>query len=133
MRIDPIEQKVLRAVGITLSVVAVLVVSLALYGRYRVFDEQKKVERRREYEVEMARLMEEELLAEGMSQPIVRATLGPPDSIIGVGELSESWYYQDTLNYGAVLLRFERGRLSDFEEQESRQSPGGPSGAPPPG
>jgi hypothetical protein len=118
MRIDPIEQKVLRAVGITLAVVAVVVAGVALTGRYQVFTEHKRVEEQREYEQEMARLMEEELVTEGMTTGVVRATLGLPDSIMGIGELSQAWYYQDTRNYGSVLLRFEHDLLVEYARRE---------------
>jgi len=117
MRIDPIEQKVLKAVGITLAVVIVLAAGVALTGRYRVFTDNKRAQEQREYEQEMARLMEEELITEGMTLGVVQATLGPPDSIMGIGELSQAWYYQNTRNYGAVLLRFERDLLVNFERQ----------------
>lgn len=120
MRIDPIEKKVLRAVAITLAVVVVVGAGVAVTGRYRIFTEQKRAEQRREYEQEMARLMEQELLAEGMSPGVVRATLGPPDSIMGVGELTESWYYRNTRNYGDVILKFEHERLVDYERQEAQ-------------
>ena len=132
MRFDPIEKKVLRAVGVTLAVVAVMAVALALYGRYSVFTEQKEAERRLAYETEMARLMDQELLAEGMSRAVVRATLGVPDSIRGVGELVESWYYGRTLNYGAVILQFQHDQLVDIESQEPGITVQQRSVAPPP-
>lgn len=132
MRFDPIEKKVLRAVGVTLALVVVMAAALALYGRYRVFTEQKEAERRLAYETEMARLMDQELLAEGMSRAVVRATLGVPDSIRGVGELVESWYYGRTLNYGAVILQFQHDQLVDIESQEPGITVQQRSVAPPP-
>ena len=129
MRLDPIERKVLRAVGILLAVVALGGAGLAIWSRYRVYSEQKEVEERREYEQQMARLMDEELLAEGMSRGVVRATLGAPDSIWGEGELSESWFYGSTRNYGSVLLRFEHQQLVDIERTTDVPSQ---EGAPPP-
>jgi hypothetical protein len=120
MRIDPIEQNVLKAVGITLAVVGVLAAGVVLTGRYQVFTDHKRAEEQREYEQEMARLMEEELVTEGMTLGVVRATLGAPDSIMGIGELSQSWYYLDSRNYGAVVLRFERNVLVNYERQDSQ-------------
>ncbi|MFO7769410.1 MAG: hypothetical protein R6W82_10715 [bacterium] len=115
MRLEPIERKVLRAVAVFLAVVALGGAGLAVWSRYQLFAEQKAAEQRREYEEQMARLMEEELLAEGMSRGVVRATLGAPDSVWGEGELRESWYYTATRNYGAVLLRFEHQQLAEIE------------------
>jgi hypothetical protein len=126
MRLDPIEKKVIRAVGVALAVVIAIGAGLALTGRYKVFSEQKATEQRRQYEAEMARLMEQELVAEDMSRGVVRATLGPPDSIAGIGELSESWYYSNTKNYGDVILKFERGLLVDHERQKSDTDPPAP-------
>ena len=129
MRLEPIERKVLRAVGVVLAVVALGAGGLALWSRYQVYAEQKAAEQRREYEQQMARLMEQELLAEGMSRGVVRATLGAPDSVWGQGELAESWYYGSTRNYGSVLLRFEHQQLVDIERTASDPPEGG--GAPP--
>ncbi len=115
MRLDLIESKVFRVVGLSLTAVAVVLVGLALWGRYSVFSEHKELERRRLWEQEMAQLMEQETLAEGMSRGVVRATLGPPDSTFGGGELTETWYYNRTQIYGEVLLRFERDLLVRVE------------------
>ena len=124
MRLDLIERKVIRAVGVTLAVVALVWVGLAMWGRYRVFSEQKELEQRRQYEQEMARYMEQERLVEGMSRGVVRATLGPPDSTFGKGELAETWYYFRTQNYGEVMLWFERNQLVRVERvQENPQPP----------
>lgn len=126
MRLDLIERKVIRAVAVALAVVAVVTVGLAMWGRYRVFSEQKELEQRRQYEQEMAQLMEEERLAEGMSRGIVRATLGPPDSTFGEGEITETWYYISTKIYGEVVLKFERDQLVVVERiQEDSKPPSG--------
>ena len=123
MRLDLIEKKVIRAVGVVLTVVAVVFIGLAMVGRYRIFSEQKELEQRRQYEQEMAQLMEEEMLAEGMARGVVRATLGPPDSTFGEGELSETWYYFQTNNYGEVLLKFERDQLIHVERIQEDTDP----------
>ena len=123
MRLDLIEKKVVHAVGIALAVVAVVFIGLAMVGRYRIFSEQKELEQRRQYEQEMAQLMEEEMLAEGMARGVVRAPLGPPDSIFGEGELSETWYYFRTNNYGEVLLKFERDQLIHVERIQEDADP----------
>jgi hypothetical protein len=130
MRLDLIERKVLRAVGITLALIAVIGIGLALWSRYRVFSEQKELELRHQFEQEMAQLMEEERLVEGMPRRIVRATLGPPDSTWGVGELVESWYYLNTKIYDEVMLRFERDRLMQVTRLGTEPIP--PSGSDPP-
>ncbi len=127
MRLDIIERKALRAVLVTLGVIAVAAVGLALWSRYRIFTEQKELEERRQYEEEIAAAMEQELLVEGMTRGMVRVTLGPPDSTRGVGELVETWYYADTKEYNEVLLRFERDRLVAIEKL------GGDTVPPPPG
>jgi len=123
MRLDLIESKVLRVVGLSLTAVAVVIVGLALWGRYRVFSEQKELERRHQWEQEMAQLMEQERLVEGMSRGVVRVTLGPPDSTFGEGELTETWYYNQTLIYGEVLLRFERDLLVRVERVQQEPVP----------
>jgi outer membrane protein assembly factor BamE (lipoprotein component of BamABCDE complex) len=118
VRLDPIEKRVIRAVLITLGIVAVLAVSLAGWGRYQIHAEQKAAEQRRQYEAEMGHLMDEELVAEGMTRELVRATLGAPDSVSGLGELSERWYYTKTRNYGRVDLVFEHDRLVSVERKQ---------------
>ena len=123
MRLDLIEKKVVRAVGAALAVVALVFIGLAMVGRYRIFSEQKELEQRRQYEQGMAQLMEDELLAEGMSRGGVRATLGPPDSTFGEGELSETWYYSQSNNYGEVLLKFERDQLIHVERIQEDTDP----------
>ena len=126
IRLDLIERKVIRAVAVALAVVAVVAVGLAMWGRYRVFSEQKELEQRRQYEQRMAQLMEEERLVEGMSRGVVRATLGPPDSTFGEGEITETWYYISTKIYGEVLLKFERNQLVGVERiQEDSKPPSG--------
>jgi hypothetical protein len=123
MRLELIEKKALRAVGVALAVVAVVALGLALWSRYRVFSEQKEAELRREYEERMAQLMENEEVVEDMSRLLVRATLGPPDSIRGMGELVEYWYYKDTRHYGEAMLKFERDRLKNLEKLGKNPSP----------
>ena len=127
MRLDLIERNAIRAVAITLAAVVLVGLGLAMWGRYRVFSEQKEREQRRQYEQEMAQLMEEERLAEGMSRGVVRATLGPPDSTFGEGELTETWYYISTRNYGEVILKFERDQLVGVEKIRQESDP--PSGS----
>ena len=123
MRLDLIERNVLRAVGIALAVVIMMGVGLALWGRYSVFSEQKELEHRRLNEQRIAQLMEQELLGEDMTRGVVRATLGPPDSTFGAGELTETWYYARTKNYGEVRLRFERGHLVSVERIQEEPVP----------
>lgn len=118
MRLEPIEKNVLRAVAITLGVVVVVGIGLAAWGRYQIYHEQKVLEERRQFEAEMGRLMDEQRLAEGMTRELVRATIGAPDSITGLGEVAERWHYTATLNYGAVDLIFEHGLLSDIERKQ---------------
>ena len=118
MRLDPIEKRVIRAVLITLGIVAVCAIGLAGWSRYQIHAEQKAAEQRRQWETEMGRLMDDELVAEGMTPQIVRATLGVPDSISGLGELSERWYYAKTRNYGRVDLVFEHDRLVSVERKQ---------------
>ncbi len=118
VRLEPIERNVLRAVAITLGVVVALALGLAAWGRYQVYNEQKALEERRQFEVEMGRLMDEQRLAEGMTRELVRATIGAPDSVTGLGEIAERWHYTVTLNYGAVDLIFEHGLLTDIERKQ---------------
>ena len=116
MRLERVEKKALRAVVVVLAGIAVIAVGLALWSRYHVFSEQRELELRREYEQRMAEAMEQELLVEGMSRGVVRATLGAPDSIHGQGELTEFWFYSNTKNYDGVWRsRFERGYLTVHE------------------
>ena len=117
MRLDPIEHRTLRAVGITLGLVAVMAVGIALWGRYQVYAEFRAAEKQRVYETRMAELMDQELLAEGMTLGVVRATLGVPDSVYFRGEIRETWYYVSTRHYGPVLLRFEHERLTNIERR----------------
>ncbi len=117
MKLEIIEKKVLRAVIVALASVAVVAVGLALWSRYHVFSEQRESELRRQWEEQMAEAMDQELLVEGMSRGVVRATLGPPDSIRGQGELTELWFYSDTTNYkGVWISRFDRGNLTDHKQ-----------------
>ena len=121
MKLETIEKKALRAVIVALACVGVVAVGLALWSRYHVFSEQREGELRRQWEEQMAEAMDQELLVEGMSRGVVRATLGPPDSIRGQGELTELWFYSNTTNYeGTWVSRFERGSLTDH----SRIQPG---------
>lgn len=123
MRLEIIEKKALRAVGVALAVIAVVALGLALWSRYRVYSEQKERELRREYVERMAQAMENEEVVEGMSRGIVRATLGAPDSIRGLGELVEYWYYQNTKVYGEAVLKFERNQLKNVEKLGKNPSP----------
>ena len=119
MQLQIIEKKVILAVVLVLAGVAVVAVGLALWSRYHVFSEQRELELRREYEQQMAEAMDQELLVEGMSRGVVRATLGPPDSIRGQGELVELWFYSDTTNYDGVWQsRFDRGYLTEHKRAE---------------
>jgi hypothetical protein len=122
MRLDPIEQRTLRAVGITLGLVAIIAVGIIVWARYQVYAEFREAEKQRAYETRMAELMDQELLAEGMSLGVVRATLGAPDSIYFRGEIRETWFYTSTRQYGPVLLRFEHEQLVAIER---RSPPGG--------
>jgi len=120
MKLEIIEKKALKAVVIVLAGITVVAVGLALWSRYHVFSEQRELELRRVYEQQMAEAMEQELLVEGMSRGVVRATLGPPDSIRGQGQLTELWFYSDTTNYkGVWQSRFERGVLTDHRRIET--------------
>jgi hypothetical protein len=124
MKLEIIEKKALRAVVIVLAGIAVIAVGLALWSRYHVFSEQRELELRREYEQRMAEAMEQELLVEGMSRGVVRATLGPPDSIWGQGELTELWFYSNTSNYeGVWQSKFERGYLTDHKQIQAGAIP----------
>ena len=119
MQLQNIEKKVLRAVVLVLAGIAVIAVGLALWSRYHVFSEQRELELRRKYEKQMAEAMDQELLVEGMSRGVVRATLGPPDSIRGQGQLVELWFYSDTTNYvGVWQSRFDRGYLTEHKRIE---------------
>ncbi len=130
MRLEIIERKVLRAVGVALAIVAVVALGLAMWSRYRVYSEQKDRDLRRQYEERMAQAMENEEVAEGMSRGIVRATLGAPDSIRGLGQLVEYWHYGNTKIYGKAVLKFERDRLINVEKLGENPSP--PTGGSPP-
>ena len=122
MKLQVIEKKALRAVIVALACVAVVAVGLALWSRYVVFSEQRESQLRRQWEQQMAEAMDQELLVEGMTRGVVRATLGPPDSIRGQGDLTELWFYSDTTNYeGVWVSRFDRGNLTDHK----RIQPGG--------
>ncbi len=126
MKLEIIEKKALKAVVIVLAGIAVIAVGLALWSRYHVFSEQRELELRRAYEEQMAEAMEQELLVEGMSRGVVRATLGPPDSIRGQGELTELWFYSDTMMYeGVWQSRFERGYLTEHKQIQAGVIPPG--------
>ncbi len=126
MKLEIIEKKALKAVVIVLAGIAVIAVGLALWSRYHVFSEQRELELRRAYEEQMAEAMEQELLVEGMSRGVVRATLGPPDSIRGQGELTELWFYSDTTKYeGVWQSQFERGYLSEHKQIQTGVIPPG--------
>ncbi len=126
MKLEIIEKKALKAVVVVLAGIVVIGVGLALWSRYHVFSEQRELELRRAYEVQMAEAMEQELLVEGMSRGVVRATLGPPDSIRGQGELTELWFYSDTTNYeGVWQSQFERGYLSEHKQIQTGVIPPG--------
>ena len=116
MKLETIEKKALRAVIVALACVGVIAVGLALWSRYHVFSEQREGELRHQWEQQMAEAMDQELLVEGMSRGVVRATLGSPDSIRGQGELTELWFYSNETNYeGTWMSRFDRGSLTDHK------------------